>query len=173
MNGNTLILDAFWVANNSFPTALVRDSKEGKEFYKLYPNKARYLGWMDLVLLKDIIKKHNITHIILQNLDLLGKIVPKDQPVKVCVAYEFKRFIIHTISQKNQLQYCNPIYQNAVYGGWNSSDDDNELHIRATGYLRYLLIHTRVDSITCMNNKIKVTAHWDESGNVVFDTEPN
>ncbi|WP_407462533.1 hypothetical protein [Methanobrevibacter sp.] len=57
MNGNTLILDSFWVDNKPFPTALSPNYSDGRAFSDYYPGSARYLGWMDLVLLKNIIKK--------------------------------------------------------------------------------------------------------------------
>ena len=62
--GCTLILDAFWVDNKPFPTALQTNSNDGHVFYDYYPGQARYLGWMDLCQLKASIKKNHITHII-------------------------------------------------------------------------------------------------------------
>jgi len=173
MNGYTLILDAFWVSNKSFPTIQPDVSEVGKIFHEYYSGPARYLGWMDLVLLKDIIKKNNITHIILQNLDTLGKIAQKTKTVKVCVAYEYHHFVFNSISPDKKLVHCKPIYTDAVFGGWESSPDDFEISIRAKSYMRYLLIHTHVDSITCLTNNVKVNARWNEAGHVVFDTEPN
>lgn len=173
MHGNTLILDAFWVSNKPFPTALSPNNGDGRAFHDHYYGEARYLGWMDLVLLKNIIKKHNINHIILQNLDTLGKIAEITKDVKVCRAYEYKRLIINTPVQTKELVHCNPIYESAEIGGWNFSDDDDVIPSRAQLYMRYLLIRTRVNSITCMTNKIKLTAHFDILGNVIFETEPN
>ena len=60
MHINTLILDAFWVSNKPFPTALIPNFGEGRAFYDYYNGPARYLGWMDLVLLKEIIRKHKL-----------------------------------------------------------------------------------------------------------------
>lgn len=181
MHGNTLILDAFWVDNKSFPTALAPNYGDGRAFHELYYGEARHLGWMDLVLLKDIIKKHHINHIILQNLDTLGQIAEITKEIKVCVAYEYKRFIvrsfeydkhiIHSSPPEAELLQCKPIYQSVEFGGWELSDDSDKVPSRAKLYIRYLLIHTRVDSITYMNNKIKLTARFDIWGNVIFATE--
>jgi len=181
MQGSTLILDAFWVDNKPFPTTLSPNSGDGRAFFDYYCGTARYLGWMDLVLLKDIIEKHHIKHIILQNLDTLGQIAEITREIKVCVAYEYHRLIFKSLnhnkvisrasSPKADLIHCKPIYQTVEFGGWELSDDDAEVPSRAKYYIRHLLIHTRVNSITYMNNKIKFTARFDVIGNVVFETE--
>ena len=118
MKGNTLILDAFWVDNKPFPTALSPNFGEGRVFYDYYTGPARHLGWMDLVLLKDIIKKNNITNIIIQNIDTLGRIADVTKDVKVCVAYEHEKFIINLFSKEKELLHCKPIYQTVEFGGW-------------------------------------------------------
>ena len=181
MHGNTLILDAFWVDDKHFPTAQAANYGDGRAFYDYYCGTAHYLGWMDLVLLKDIIKKHHINHIILQNLDILGKIANETKEIKVCVAYEYHKLIFgsfkknklisHYPTSKKEIIHCKPIYESVEFGGWELSENDTEVHSRAQYYIRYLLIHTRVNSITYMNNKIKLTAHFDILGNVIFKTE--
>ena len=173
MQGSTLILDAFWVDKKPFPTMQLPETDDGKAFYEHYSGSARYIGWMDIVILKSLVKNHNINHIILQNLGTLGKIVKIIKELKVCVAYEYRHTLINTIPKKKTLVHCSPIYTTIEFGGWDFSDNDHSLPGRAELYIGYLLTHTRVDSITCMNNKIKVTAHWDKLGNIVFDTEPN
>lgn len=176
MHSSTLILDAFWVDKKPFPTAQNDNSDDGKIFHKYYTGPARYIGWLDLVLLNDLIKKHHITHIILQNLDILGKIAKEVGRSKICVAYHYKSFVVnkpYLKDKKLDFKHCIPIYNDARIGGWEFSNEDEKLSMAVENYIRFILIHTHVDSITCMNNKIKVTAHWDESGNVVFDTEPN
>ena len=173
MTGHTLILDAFWVSNKPFPTILSNISEEGKIFHHYYSGPARYLGWMDLVLLKDIVKKGNINCIILQNLDTLGKIAQKIKVVKVCVAYQYNHIFLNSISSDKKLVHCKPIYKDVIFGGWESSPDDFKISIRAQKYMRYLLMQTHVDSIIYFTNNVKVTARWNESGDVVFDTEPN
>lgn len=183
MHINTLILDAFWVSNKPFPTALIPNFGEGRAFYDYYNGPARYLGWMDLVLLKEIIRKHHINHIILQNLDTLGKIAQVTLEIKVCVSYENHNFIIPTLehftkirkvsSQKLELSHCHPIYHIVEFGGWELSDDDTTVPSRAQLYMRYLLNHTGVNSITYLNNKIKFTVRMDRFGKVTFETEPN
>lgn len=181
MYGSTLILDAFWVDNKPFPTAQATNFGDGRAFHDYYCGTARYLGWMDLVLLKDIIKRNHISNIILKNLDVLGQIAENTREIKVCVAYEYHNSIFksfeqnkltpyHSISGK-ELIHCKPIYQSVEFGGWELSEDDVEVPSRAKYYIRYLLIHTRVNSITYMNNKIKLTARFDILGNVIFETE--
>lgn len=174
MHGNTLIIDAFWVSNKkNFPTILSPNIGDGRAFYDYYSGEARYLGWMDLVLLKDIVKKHSINHIILQNLDTLGKIAQVTINVQVCVHYLYNRFVIRTPVREKKLINCKPIYTTVEFGGWEYSEDDDQIPIRAQSYMRYLLIHTRVDSITTMTNKIKFTAYFDSKGSICYKTEPN
>ena len=130
MHGNTLILDAFWVSNKKdFPTLLDPSTKEGKVFHDFYEGTARHLGWMDLVLLKSIIKKHNITHIILKNLIALGRIAQRTKVVRVCVSYENHRTIVRTVPEKEDFEHCKPVYTDAVIGGWDSTEEDNEVHV--------------------------------------------
>ena len=180
MNGNTLILDAFWVDNKSFPTMQSPNSGDGRAFYDYYYGSAQYLGWLDLVLLKDIIEKNNIKHIVLQNLDTLGKIANVTKEIKVCIAYEYHRIILKSLEHNklipspltnSELLHCIPIYQSIEFGGWELSEDDDEIPERAQLYIRHLLIHTRVSSITYMKNKIKLTAHFNLLGQVIFETE--
>ena len=173
MHGSTLILNAFWIDNKPFPTAQSANSNLGRVFYDFYEGPAWHVGWMDLVLLKSLIKKHNVNHIILQDLGTLGAIAQVTREVKVCVAYEHKSFIINSLSPDKDLIHCKPIYETIEFGGWEFSDDAYTVPSRAQRYIRYLLIKTRVNYITCMNNKIKFTAHFDILGNVVFETEPN
>lgn len=174
MNSDILILDAFWVSNTKkFPTVLNPNLGDGRAFYDYYDGNARYLGWMDLVLLKDLIKKNNVKHIILQNLDTLGKIAQSTLEVKICMSYSYHRFIIHTALKEKDLLHCQPIYTTVEFGGWDFSENDVEIPIRAQHYMRYLLVHTRVDSITTMTNNIKFTIYFDSKGNVCSKTEPN
>lgn len=173
MNGKTLILDAFWVSKKPFPTVLNNDSEEGKIFHTYYSGRARYLGWMDLILLKDIIRRHNIKHIIIQNLDALGQIAEKLGIIRVCVSYEYNRFIVNTFSKEKELVHCKPIYANVVFGGWNFSENDTTLPKRVEYYLHFLLKHTLVSSITCMTNTVKFTVYFDDSGQIMLKTEPN
>lgn len=173
MNGCTLILDAFWVSDKTFPTVLYPGSGDGRIFYDLYTGTARYLGWLDLVLLKDIVKKSNVKHIILQNLDTLGQIAQHTRAVKVCTSYDYEHYVVNSLSKVRKPEHCKPIYRDIVLGGWDFSDEDSELDIRAQSYIKYLLVRTRVNSITCMNSKIKFTASLDFLGNVKCVTEPN
>lgn len=174
-HGCTLILDAFWVDNKRFPTMQHPNVGEGRFFYDYYEGEARHLGWMDLCLLKSVIQKHSINHIILQNLDTLGKIAQHTMDVKVCVSYEHNHFIVKSIPQGKEKEFLHsePIYASVEVGGWDYSVDDDEIPYRAQQYMRFLLVHTRVNSITTMTNKVKVTAYFDMSGQVHFKSDPN
>lgn len=171
MHNKVLVIDAFWVSNKPFPTVLSPNIGEGRAFYDYYYGDARYLGWMDLVLLRDTIKKHNIGHIILQNLDVLGKIAQVTIDVKICVNYSHNRFIIRTPLREKELIHCIPIYTTVEFGGWELSENDKEIPIRAQHYMRYLLVHTRVNSITTMTNNIKFTLYFDSKGNICSKVE--
>lgn len=170
--GNTLILDAFWVDNKHFPTVQHPNCNDGHVFYDYYTGQARYLGWLDLCLLKAIIKKHNITHIILQNLDTFGKICDAIGEVKVCVAYNYNKFnIVHLVAKHKELTHCEPIYTTIEFGGWEFPEN-GKIPFRAQMYMEYLLIHTRVNSITTFTEKFKFTVSFDKHGKIEFTSEP-
>ena len=172
MTDRTLVLDAFWTSNHAFPTKLSPNSIEGKAFYSNYTGNKHNLGWMDLLLLKKIIKERHISHIALQNLDTLGRIAEITLSVQVCVAYEYKNvFIIPSIESDTNFKKCKPIYKTVVFGGWNLSENDAIIPGRAKRYIKFLLIETQVESITCQTNRVKLTAHFDSEKHVVFDTE--
>ena len=172
MHNSTLVIDAFWVANHTFPTEQFPDSNVGKLFHKYYAGPKQHLGWMDLLLLKKIIKERHISHIILKNLSALGKIAEATHCVQICTTYEYKNiFIIPSIQKDTNLKKCKPLYKTIIFGGWNLSEDDSNIPERAQRYIKYLLVETNVESITCQTNKIKMTAHFDSDRHVVFDTE--
>ena len=176
MVGNTLILDAIWVDKAPFPTAQESNSDEEKIFRKYYSGPARYIGWMDIILLKELIKKHNITHIIIQNLDVLGKIAKDVGRLKICVGYHYKNFIINKLlfkEEKVKLKKCKPIYKDCWFGGWEISKEDTELPTSAKSYLRFIILHTQVNYITYTTDKCVFTVKFDDSGKVVFESEPN
>ena len=174
IKAGTLIIDAFWSSNIPFLTKLDCNTTEGKAFYSNYSGTFKYLGWLDLILLKKIIKERNITHIVLENLNTLGRIAKITKSITICHSYRYNRhYIIRSLSSDIQLSNCQPIYKTIAFGGWDSSDDDTELHIRAESYMRYLLIHTKVKSITYSAKKFSTTASFDNSGNVVFETNSN
>lgn len=169
---NTLILDAFWVDSKPFPTVEPRDSKVGQILYSEYTGTARYIGWMDLIQLKDLIRRGNITHIILKNLDILGKMAQANGYVKICTSYKMKNlYIINKMPDKKNLKYCQPFYNMVQCGGWDFSLDDPDIPARAKWYMRYLLIQTNVISITYSNNKVRVTASNDDKGFPQITTE--
>lgn len=173
MNGNTLILSAFWESNKSFPSALSTKTDDGLSFHKHYCGEARYVGWMDLVLLKDTIQKNHIKNLILQNIDTLGKIGKDYKQIDVCICYKLNHHFIKYIPKKKLLRLCTPVYTTVEFGGWDFSENDDTISTRILYYMQYLLIHTQVDSITCMNNKIKATVYFDSSRKIVSKVEPN
>ena len=168
----TLILDAFWVDSKPFPTLEPQDTKVGQILYSEYTGTARYLGWMDLIQLKDLIRRGNISHIILRNLDILGKIANANDSVQVCTSYLMKNlYITSKMPDKKSLKYCKPQYKMVQYGGWDFSLDDPDIHPRAKWYMRYLLIQTNVTSITYSTNKVRVVAFKDDKGCPQITTE--
>lgn len=169
---NNLILDAFWVDSKPFPTVEPRDTKVGQILYSEYTGTARYLGWMDLIQLKALIQRGNISHIILRNLDLLGKMAQANGSVQVCTSYKMKNiYVINKMPNKKDFKYCQPFYNMVQCGGWNFSLDDPDIHPRAKWYMRYLLLQTNVTSITYSTNKVRVTASRDDKGCPQVTTE--
>lgn len=173
MTGNTLILDAFWVSNKPFPSALSLNVEDGISFHKYYCGDARYIGWMDMVLLNDTIQRNHIKHLILQNIDTLGKIGKDYKQINVCLCYKLNYRFITYVPKKKLLKLCTPIYKTVEFGGWDFAENDVTISSRILYYMRYLLLHTHVDSIICMNNKITATVYFDSSGNAVSKVEPN
>ena len=161
---NVLILDAFWVDNIHFPSEETPDSIIGQAFRDGYLGDARHLGWMDMIQLQEIIKKNHISHIILKHLDVLGRAAMIEGQVKVCTNYLYMHYhIIKTLPKDNDLWNCKPLYHSVLFGGWDFSEDDDKLPSRAHEYMTYLLIHTQVQSVSCSNNKVRVTVYFDEN----------
>ena len=172
MEGQTVIQDAFWVDNKSFPTEQSPNSIYGRVFSDYYYGDSRHIGWMDISLLKSKIKELNVSHIILRNLDTLGKIADITGQVLVCVNYTHKKNGTSPFAQKkSNLKNCEPVYATAVWGGWEFSDEDSEIPEQAIEYMKFLLVHTRVDSITCQTNKVKVTVHFASLGRIAIETK--
>lgn len=168
----TLLLDAFWVDSKPFPTVEPQDTKVGQILYSEYTGTARYLGWMDLIQLKAIIQRGNISHIILRNLDLLGKMAQANGYVKICTSYQYKLYVINKMPDKRSFKRCKPNYRMVEAGGWDFSLDDPDIPTRAKYYMKYLLLQTNVTSITYLNNKVRVTAFKDDKGLPQVITEP-
>lgn len=169
---NVLILDAFWADNKPFPTEEPACTKVGQVLYSGYTGDARHLGWMDLVLLRRLILKNNISHIILENLDLLGKMAQANGHVQICTAYITKRGqVIRIVPDKQTFKHCKPFYHIVEMGGWDFSPEDFDIPERAKWYMRYLLIQTNIKSITCMTNNVKITAFMDEDYYITFKKE--
>lgn len=156
-----LLIDAFWADNRYFPSEISPDSPEGKILYSGYKGTATHLGWMDMVQLRNLVKRDNISHLILRNLDLLGKVIIANKNVlNICNAYMCDSYLIHYVPESRILKQCKPIYNTSLVGSWNISDDDDEIPISAQNYIKYLLINTNVQSVTYSTNKATVTAYY-------------
>ena len=168
----TLIFDAFWVDNKPFPTEESIESETGQAFFDGYVGDATHFGWMDMIQLKNIIRKNRISHIILKNLDVLGRAAMIAGCVKVCTSYLYNHlYIIKTLPEHNDLENCEPIYNEAECDGWDFTEDDTEIPFRAQCYMMYLLYHTKVKSVICSSNKVRFSAYFDENGNVQLHKE--
>ena len=168
---DTLTINAFWAAEKSFPSEQAPTSRTGKIFHEYYSGKEPHLGWMDLVQLRTLIKENHIKHIILKNLDILGKIGYITKEIKVCISYVYDYQVLSYIPQKVNLKKCKPSFRTIVFGGWDLSDTDDEIPSRAEHYMRSLLVYTKVESITYSNSKVKVTAYWQSSNTPVVISE--
>lgn len=118
-DGATLILPAFWVDEKRFPTEVPVETSLGQVFMEGYDGPANHFGWMDLVQLKDIIKKCNISRLILQDIDTLGRAGFMNGTIVACLAYKYKNTVINYVPE-NDLSSCTPLYTTISYGGWNA-----------------------------------------------------
>ena len=158
IHGDTLTIDAFGISNHFFPSEEDKSSQIGKIFHDYYSGNASHLGWLDLVQLRTIIKKHAIKHITLTNLDVLGKIAEKTKEIKICNAYLYDGRVIIQLPKKVNLRDCHPIYD-VKFGGWSFTANSCMLPHRAESYMQYLLMHTKVETVSFSTNKVKVTAY--------------
>lgn len=160
---NTLILDAFWVDSKPFPSVIDRSSKVGQILYSEYSEPTRYLGWMDLIQLKELVHKSHISHIILKNLDILGKMAQAEGRVKICCNYITRHhFLINKLPSQEELKYCTPFYMDNFIGGWDLTLDDDYIPYRAKTYMTYILVKTGIKSITYSTNKVKFSVFIDD-----------
>lgn len=162
--GPVLVIDAFWADNKPFPSEEKPNSKIGQIFHNEYSGNYRHLGWMDLVQLKELITKHSISHIVLKNLDVLGKVAMISHDVKVCTAYICNKHILNSIPNNKVFSHCKPLYKSVEIGGWKISENDEEISSRAQKYMIYLLFQTKVQSVTYSTNNVIVTAYFDSNG---------
>lgn len=168
---NVFILDAFWVDKSPFPSVIDRSSKVGQILYSEYSGTARYLGWMDMIQLKELVYKNHISHIILKNLDILGRMAQVNGHVDVCSFYMKKRFIICKAPNKKDLKGCKPLYRTVEYGGWDFSLDDPDIPERAKYYMQFLLLNTGVSSIIYSTHKVRVTVSICDKNRTKFEIE--
>ena len=172
IQGPVLEIDAFWADNKHFPSEENPDSKIGQVFHSGYTGKYHHLGWMDLVQLKELISKHSISHIVLKNLDILGKVAMVSQEVKVCTMYLHKSGrIFKTKPTTKYLVHCKPLFHTVEFGGWEMSADDDFIHTRAIEYMIYLLYRTKVNSVSYSTNKVISTVYFDSEGKHHISTE--
>lgn len=161
---NTLILPAFWVDDKHFPTEVPIETTLGQVFLEGYDGPANHLGWMDFVQLNSLIKKNNITSLIIQNLDVIGRAGFVYGSVIVCNSYKYKQNIIKDIPENN-LTSCKPLYSTVSFGGWDFEEDTvEELPASAMNYLRYILVATKVKEVTYSCEHVSITAFFNERG---------
>lgn len=84
-----------------------KDNKENGVSY-------RY-GWLDLVMLKDAVAKYEITGLVIDGLDIIGKI-GYITPIEVCTTYVHNHIITKTVP--TDVENCRPLYE-TFYGGWD------------------------------------------------------
>jgi adenylosuccinate synthase len=174
MPDSTLELSAIRESDKPFPTAQSAQTPDGKIFHKYYTGKARYIGWIDLVNIKNTIKKQQIRHIVLYNLDSLGKIANEVGILRICTAYQYGKFITNRLILKGKpidLFHCKPVYRETIIGGWNFSKEDDELPFCAMDFMHHLLIYTKIDSISAFSAKYKYTVSFAEDGTTVTKKE--
>lgn len=163
-DGATLILPAFWVDEKRFPTEVPVETSLGQVFMEGYDGPANHFGWMDLVQLNLLIKKNNITRLILQNLDTIGRAGFVYGNIIVCNSYKYKQNIIRYVPE-NDLVSCKPLYSTVSFGGWDFEEDTaEELPLAAKNYLRYILMATKVHEVSYTCEHVSVTAFIDERG---------
>lgn len=171
IHGDTLTIDAFWVSDEFFPTEQEHTSRTGQIFHDYYLGDASHLGWMDLVQLRTMIQKNNIKHIILKNLDILGQIAEHTKEIPICNAYLYNGQVISKLPKKVDFSRCHPMYTITKFGGWKFNNNYCSLHHRAQSYMECLLLHTKVETVTCYTNKVKFTVSRLENGCPVLKTE--
>ena len=171
IHGDTLTIDAFWTSDEFFPTEQKSTSPVGRIFHDYYLGSASHLGWMDLVQLRTIIQNNNIKHIILENLDVLGQIAEHTKQIQICNAYLYNGQVIIRLPKKVDFNRCHPQYGLVKFGGWKLSDNCYELPHRTESYMRSILLHTKVESVACYTNKVKVTVYRKENGCPYSKTE--
>ena len=171
IHGNTLTIDAFWVSDEFFPTEQEANSKFGGIFHHYYMGNASHLGWMDLVQLRAIIQQNNISHIILKNLDILGQIAEQTKEIQICNAYLYNGQVIVKLPKKVDFRRCHPLYNITKFGGWQFNDNSCQLPHRAQSYMECLLIHTKIETVTCYTKKVKFTVFRKPNGCPDLKTE--
>ena len=164
VNNETLVLPAFWVDDDHFPTETPIETSLGQVFYEGYDGSASHFGWMDLVLLNSLIKKNNVKKLIIQNLDVIGRAGLVYGNVIACTTYKYKQSMTRIVPE-NDLVSCKPVYSIVSVGGWDFDEDTTEeLPLAAKNYLRYILMATKVHEVSYTCEHVSVTAFIDERG---------
>lgn len=171
IHSDTLTIDAFWTSDEFFPTEQKPTAPVGRIFHDYYLGSASHLGWMDLVQLRTIIQNHNIKHIILENLDVLGQIAEHTKQIQICNAYLYDGQVIIRLPKKVDFKRCHPQYSLVKFGGWKFSNNCSELPYRVESYMRSILLHTKVESVACYTDKVKVTVYRKGNGCSYSKTE--
>lgn len=160
----SLVIPAFWVGNQSIPTEIPIDSPAGRIFKKEYIGNETHFGWMDLVQLKDLLTKKHASHIILKNMDTLGRIGKMLGKIFICTVYQYNRYIITSKIPPEGLNYCRALYnQQHIFYPWDFDENTSErLPSECKRYMLYILTATNVMDVTYTAKKFSVTVYWDE-----------
>ncbi|USS94724.1 adenylosuccinate synthase [Buchnera aphidicola] len=164
------------VGNGPFPTELFNDvhkylCKIGKEFGSTTGRKRR-TGWLDLVLLKRMIKINSISGLCLTKLDVLDNL----NEIKVCIKYinkfSKKEINFYPITQKDWEEII-PVYK--VFKGWKKSIRGivlfKDLPVLTQKYISFIKNFIKIDidlistgpernNTIFINNKIKTFVNY-------------
>lgn len=123
--------------NGAFPTELKGKQADvliehGRE-YQVDTGKKNRCGWLDLILIKDEIKRRNITTLGISHLEVIGKLSKQE----VCVMYRSGVRIMN--KPPENLEKCIPMYQ-TFFGGWEMEHCRkwNKIPFRAKEYVRHI-----------------------------------
>ena len=87
--------------------------EKGQE-YGATTGRPRRCGWLDLIVVRYSARINGLTHLAITKLDILANL----DPVKLCVAYEYKGKRLENIpAELSTLEKCNPLYEEM--DGWH------------------------------------------------------
>ena len=129
------------VGAGPFPTELENDTgkylRDNGGEYGATTGRPRRCGWLDLVTVKNSVKKNSITHLIITKLDVLSGL----ETIKVCTGYRYQEhFLSYFPYDFAVLQACVPVYEEIE--GWQQDISNvttyDELPEAAKKYISYI-----------------------------------